>query len=154
MIKKIFLFVLFVVFVTMFGVYESPFAETRSKTGWRIEKTASNPILSPDDKYLFPNSDFELGDWTSWTVVAGTAWINKPAGCAGAPNNDIVFGIPDLAGGYRTACSDNGGDAAVGVLASQAFTVRRKYISFISAGWDGIDGTFRRNRIELIQSKR
>lgn len=152
MIKKISPFVLLVAFVTMFSAHKSPFAQTRSKTDWHIEKTASNPILSPDDQYLFPNSDFELGDWTSWTAVSGTAWINKPTGCAGAPNNDNAFGIPDLAGGYRTACSDNGGDAAVGVLKSQDFTISRKYISFISAGWDGRDGTSRRNRIELIRA--
>lgn len=152
MIKKIFPFVLFVVFVTMFAAHKFPFAEARSKTDWRIEKTPTNPILSPDDQYLFPNSDFELGNWTNWKVTSGSAWINRPAGCAGANNNDPTFGIPDLAGGYRTACSDNGGDAAVGVLVSQPFTVRRKYISFISAGWDGIDGRERRNKIELIRA--
>ena len=142
----------FALFVTIFLVCNSSLAQTRPQNDWRVEKVSAQPVLSPDDESLFPNSDFESGDWTNWTVVSGAAWINRPAGCGGAPNRDVVFGIPDLAGGYRTACSDNGGDAAVGVLRSQAFTVRRKYISFISAGWDGMDGARRRNKIELIRA--
>ena len=150
--KRIFPFTLFAILVVPFHADKFSVAQTRSNTEWHVEKTPSNPIFRQDDEHLFPNSDFEMGDWTGWKVVSGTAWINTPSGCAGAPNDNFFFGIPDLAGGYRTACSDHGGDAAVGVLKSQTFTVHRKYISFISAGWDGIDGTSRQNRIELIRA--
>ncbi len=151
MTKKILFLVLFAAFAAMFDGCKSRVGATHSEVAWRAEK-APGPILSPDATYLFPNSDFESGDWKNWTVVSGTAWINAPTGCAGAPNNDVAFGIPDLAGGYRTACSDHGGSASVGVLKSQTFTISRKYINFISAGWDGKVRVLGRNRIELIRA--
>jgi predicted GH43/DUF377 family glycosyl hydrolase len=153
MARKIFRFVFFALLAILFGADRFTSTGISAQSDWRVEKSPANPILSPDNQGLFSNSDFEMGDWTNWRVLSGTAWINRPAGCVGAPNSDVVFGIPDLAGGYRTACSDNGGDSAIGVLTSQIFTIRRQYISFISAGWDGADGTGRSNKIELVRAR-
>ena len=151
MTKQAAVIVILAVSAAMSGACRPRAAGTGRAEGWRVEKASANPILAPDAAPLFANSDFESGDWTGWTVVSGTAWINRPEGCDGAPNNDVAFRIPDLRGGYRTACSDNGGDAAVGVLKSRPFVVGRKYITFISAGWDGGAGAAGRNRIELVR---
>ena len=92
--KRIFPFMLFAILVAPFHAQKFPVPETRSKPEWHFEKTSSNPIFRQDDEYLFPSSDFEMGDWTGWKVVSGTAWINTPSGCAGAPNNNFFSESP------------------------------------------------------------
>lgn len=126
------------------------------RPAWEAEKTEGNPVFTADAACLFENSDFEQGGWRHWNIVSGDAWVIRPGGCAAAPSNDGVFGVPDLRGGYCTACSDNSA-SATGVIASQPFTITRQYITFFTAGWDGKqpaeNPAENRNKIELIREQ-
>lgn len=124
------------------------------RPAWQAEKNEGNPIFTTGTACLFPNSDFQSGDWGHWNVVSGDAWVIRPDGCVAAPNNDGVFGVPSLVGGYGAACSDNS-PSAVGVVASASFTITRKYITFFTTGWDGHEpGTAPpRNKVELIRAQ-
>jgi len=119
-------------------------------------KSDQNPVMSYSDVKLFPNSDFTTYEsLTNWTTVSGTALRYYPNGCGiggltTAKNPDPTFAMPDMNGKYGAACTDNGGDGAVGVLKSQNFTISTTYINFFSAGWDTFTGREGYNRIELL----
>jgi hypothetical protein len=118
----------------------------QSPNAWRVEKSPANPILTPDSEPVFPNSDFEAGDWSHWRVVSGAAWVIRGAGCPEAPNSDVAFGVPSRSGGYRTVCSEAAGR---GVLASEPFALRRRFLRFLLAGVEGAPGV---NRVELVDA--
>jgi hypothetical protein len=78
---------------------------------------------------LFPNSDFESGDLTNWTIVSGTAWDSNPVTAtpwAAAPQ-----------GSYCVCSAIGAVETTVGVLQSASFTVPagKTTIAFHIAGW-------------------
>ncbi len=76
------------------------------------------------------NGNFELGNYTGWTVVEGDAWGTKP----------VYTGDHSVATGYEGSyCADSylaaGGEAATGILRSNNFTLTSSGIlSFLIAG--------------------
>lgn len=83
---------------------------------------------------------FEDGDYTGFTIT-GTAFGSAPR----SSGHGSLSGWEDR----YWADSFTGGEAAVGTLTSDPFTVRRGSFRFKAAGWDGASGTDGKNAYYL-----
>jgi fructan beta-fructosidase len=92
---------------------------------------------------LFPNSDFEAGTLANWTASGAAFTTRQPTyGDNTAARGNVPCGLQgnywigtfENYDGVTGAPGDTRGDTPIGTLTSQAFTIQKRYITFLMGG--------------------